>query len=76
MNLTEEQREKVILALQGILGILILALSVKNSAAVRTKEMERAMKRNARREERLARKGYRYREKLLKKQYQRKLAKK
>lgn len=76
MKLTKEQKEKMVLAVQGILGVLILALSVKNSARVRTKEMEHVMKRNAKREERLARKAYRYREKLLKKQYQQKLAEK
>ena len=52
---------------------MILALSVKNSAKVRTKEMERIMKNNAKREERLAKKNYHYKEKLLKKQYQQKL---
>ncbi|HIQ94950.1 MAG TPA: hypothetical protein IAB26_00115 [Candidatus Limivivens merdigallinarum] len=76
MNLTDEQREKLIWAIQGILGVMILALSVKNSAKVRTKEMERIMKNNAKREERLAKKNYHYKEKLLKKQYQQKLAKK
>lgn len=76
MNLTDEQREKLILAIQGILGVMILALSVKNSTKIRTKEMERIMKNNAKREERLAKKNYHYKEKLLKKQYQQKLRKK
>ncbi len=74
MNLSKEQEEKLVLILQGFLGVLIFALSIRNSASVRTKEMKKAMAKNARQEGRLAKREYRWKRKLMNQKYRRKLA--
>lgn len=74
MKLSKEQEEKLVLMIQGVLGILIFVLSIRNSATIRTKEMKKIMARNARQEGRLAKREYRWKRKLMNQKYRRKLA--
>lgn len=76
MNLSKEQEERLVLAIQGGLGILILLLSVRNSAKVKSKEMEKIIKQNIKQAAKLSKEEYKWEQKLLKHQYRQKLAKK
>lgn len=74
MKLSKEQEERLVLGIQAALGILILGLSVRNSARIKTKEMEKIIARRVKQDSRLAKQEYRWKKKLLSAQYKQKIA--
>ena len=73
LQFTKEQKERLITGIQAGLGILILALSVKNGAQMKSKEMSRLISRRAKADGKLAKQEYKWKKKLLAKQYKQKL---
>lgn len=74
MNLSKEHKERLISGIQAGLGLLILALSVKNGARMKSKEMGKLISRRAKAEGKLAKQEYKWKKKLLAKQYKQKIA--
>lgn len=74
MNLSKEQEERLVLGIQAALGILVLALSVRNSAKIKTKEMEKIIARRVKQDGKLAKQEYKWKKKLLAEQYKQKIA--
>ena len=45
MNLTKDQKEKLVMAVQAVLGALFIGLSIKNSAKTQSDQMKRSWQR-------------------------------
>ena len=43
MKLNEEMEEKLVLVIQAVLGVLIIALSVRNSARMQSDKMKKVL---------------------------------
>lgn len=75
MKLTPAQREKVISAIQAVLGVVIIGLSVKESAKLQTAQAKKLAKQDARRQNKLQNMKFKQDKKLLQQKYQTKLKK-
>ena len=73
LQLSKEHKERLISGIQAGLGLLILALSVKNGAQMKSKEMRKLISRRAKAEGKLAKQEYKWKKKLLAKQYKKKI---
>lgn len=73
MKLSQEQQEKLTLAIQAALGVLVIGLSVRNTAKAQTSQAKKFARKNARQAAKLNRTEYRLRTKLLKQKYRTKL---
>lgn len=73
MNLNQEQQEKLTLAIQAAIGVLVIGLSVRNSAQIQTAEMKKLAKKDVKHQARLQKNEYAMKNKLLKQKYQAKL---
>lgn len=74
MNISKEQKERLVSGIQAALGILIVALSVKNGAQMKSKEMQKLISRRVKEEGKLAKREYKWKKKLLAKEYKQKIA--
>ena len=72
--MSKEQKERLISGIQAGLGILILVLSIKNGAELRSREMKKLISRRAKADGKLAKQEYKWKKKLLAKQYRQKIA--
>ncbi|EET58150.1 hypothetical protein BRYFOR_09899 [Marvinbryantia formatexigens DSM 14469] len=68
-NLNQEQREKLTLAIQAAVGILVIGLSIRNSARIQTAEMKKLAKKDAAQQARLQKNEYAMKQKLQKNEY-------
>lgn len=73
MNLTKKQEEKLVMGIQAGVGILIIALAVRNSAQIHGKAMKTVLNKEAKRTGKLKALEYRQQKKLLKRKYKKKL---
>lgn len=73
MKLTQQQCEKITLAVQAALGIFILGLSVKDSARVQTAQMKKLAQKDAKQQKKLQKSEYRLKQKLMKQKYRSKI---
>ncbi len=73
MNLNQEQQEKLTLAIQAAVGVLVIGLSIRNSARIQTSEMKRLAKKDAKQQARLQKNEYSMKNKLMKQKYRAKL---
>ncbi|MGN0355340.1 MAG: hypothetical protein ACI4EI_09745 [Muricoprocola sp.] len=69
MKLTNQQLDQITMGIQAALGILIIGLSVKNSAQIQTAQMKKQAKKAAKADVRLIQAEYKEKQKLLKKKY-------
>lgn len=74
MELTQKQREQLTLAIQGTLGIAIIALSVKNAAKTESAQARKLSRKNAKAIGKLQKQEYKMKTRLLKRKYSDKLA--
>lgn len=70
MKLTNQQLDQITLGIQAALGILIIGLSVKNSAQIQTAQMKKHAKKAAKADLKLIQEEYKEKRKLMKKNYQ------
>lgn len=73
MKLTQQQCDKITLGIQAVLGVLVIGLSVKNSAKVQTAQMKKLSKKDARQQSKLQKSEYRLKQKLMKQKYKNRL---
>lgn len=73
MKLTQQQCDKITMGIQAALGVLIIGLSVRNSAKVQTAQMKKLAKKDARQQEKLQKCQYKLQQKLMKQKYKNKL---
>lgn len=75
MNLSKENEEKVVLAIQAVLGIVIIILSVMNSAKTQSAQLKKVLDKDARNLGKLHKKEYLLQKKLTTKKYKAKIKK-
>lgn len=75
MKLTNDQRDKLTTAIQAVLGVVILGLSVKESAKVQTEQMKKLAKKDAKRQNKMQNTQFKLDKKLLKEKYHTKIQK-
>lgn len=73
MKFTQEQLEKLTLAIQAALGILIIGLSVRSSVKTQSAHAKKLAKKNARQEAKLNKAEYKMKTRLMKQKYRTKL---
>ena len=73
MKLNEEMEEKLVLIIQAVLGVLIIALSVRNSAKMQSDKMKKVLDTDAKQIGRLHKKEYKLQKKLMSRKYKNKL---
>lgn len=73
MNLSRNQQEKLTLAIQAAIGVLVIGLSVRNSAKVQTAEMKKLARKDAKQLARLQKNEYHMKNRLMKQKYRTKL---
>lgn len=73
MKLTQQQCEKITLAIQAALGVLIIGLSIKDSARVQTAQMKKMAQKDAKQQNKLQKSEYRLKQKLMKQRYRSKI---
>lgn len=71
MEITEENKERLVLLVQGGICLLILVLEVLKDLREQKKARKKAAKKNARLEEKLAKKEYKWKERLMNQKYKR-----
>ena len=76
MKLTKEMEEKLIMIIQAVIGIVIIGLSIKNSAKQQTGEMKKVLAKNAKQIGRMNKMEYKFQKKMMKQKYQKQLKKK
>lgn len=76
MKLKKEEEEKLVLVIQAVLGLLVIGLSVKNSAKLQSSQMKKVMAKNAKQLGKLQKTEYRLQKKVLKEKYRKKIKKK
>lgn len=69
MKLNEEMEEKLVLVIQAVLGVLIIALSVRNSARMQSDKMKKVLDADAKQIGRLHKKEYKLQKKLMSRKY-------
>lgn len=72
MKLNEEMEEKLVLVIQAVLGVLIIALSVRNSARMQSDKMKKVLDADAKQIGRLHKKEYKLQKKLMSRKYKNK----
>lgn len=72
MKLNEEMKEKLVLVIQAVLGVLIIALSVRNSARMQSDKMKKVLDADAKQIGRLHKKEYKLQKKLMSRKYKNK----
>lgn len=72
MKLNEEMEEKLVLVIQAVLGVLIIALSVRNSARMQSDKMKKVLDVDAKQIGRLHKKEYKLQKKLMSRKYKNK----
>ena len=72
MKLNEEMEEKLVLIIQAVLGVLINALSVRNSAKMQSDKMKKVLDADAKQIGRLHKKEYKLQKKLMSRKYKNK----
>ncbi|WP_394926068.1 hypothetical protein [uncultured Robinsoniella sp.] len=72
MKLNEEMEEKLVLIIQAVLGVLIIALSVRNSAKMQSDKMKKVLDADAKQIGRLHKKEYKLQKKLMSRKYKNK----
>lgn len=75
MKLTPTQQEKITSAIQAVLGVVIIGLSVRESAKLQTAQAEKLAKQDARRQNKLQNMKFKQDKKLLQQKYQTKIKK-
>ncbi|MDO4343626.1 MAG: hypothetical protein Q4C50_02365 [Eubacteriales bacterium] len=75
MNLSKQQQEKLTLAIQAVLGVVIIGLSARSTIRLQTSQTKRQAKKEAREISKLRRSEYRLKNKLMKQRYRSKLQK-
>lgn len=73
MNLTQDQQEKLTLAIQAAIGVLVIGLSVRNTARIQTAEMKKLARKDTKQQARMQKNEYAMKNKLLKQKYRAKL---
>ena len=73
MKLSQNQQEKITLAIQAVLGVLVIGLSVRNSVKVQTAQMKKLAKQDAKQIKKINKTESKMKNKLLKQQYKAKL---
>lgn len=76
MKIKKEDEEKLTLAIQGVIGILIIGLSIKNSVKTQSNQMRKTMAKNAKQMGKLHRLEYRLQKRALTESYSKKMGKK
>ena len=69
MNLTQDQQEKLTLAIQAAIGVLVIGLSVRNTARIQTAEMKKLARKDTKQQARMQKNEYAMKNKLLKQKY-------
>ena len=72
MNLTKDQKEKLVMAIQAVLGAVFIGLSLKNSAKPQTGQMKKVMAKNAKQAGKLYKLEYKLQKRELKRKYKHK----
>lgn len=72
MKLNEEMEEKLVLIIQAVLGVLIIVLSVRNSAKMQSDKMKKVLDADAKQIGRLHKKEYKLQKKLMSRKYKNK----
>ncbi|KLU70339.1 MAG: hypothetical protein RHS_3843 [Robinsoniella sp. RHS] len=72
MKLNEEMEEKLVLVIQAVLGVLIIALSVRNSTRMQSDKMKKVLDADAKQIGRLHKKEYKLQKKLMSRKYKNK----
>lgn len=75
MKLTTDQRDKITTAIQAVLGVIILGLSVKESTKLQTAQMKKLAKQDAKRQNKMQNAKFKQDKKLLKVKYKAKAQK-
>lgn len=76
MKVSEEQKETLILLIQGAVCLTFLASALIKDSKEQRKARKKVLAGNIRREEKLAKEEYKWKEKLMRQQYKQKLGKK
>ena len=75
MKLTPAQQEKITTAIQAVLGVVIIGLSVRERAKLQTAQARKLAKQDARRQNKLQNVKFKQDKKLLQQKYRTKLTK-
>lgn len=75
MNLTPTQRDKITTVIQAALGVVIIGLSVRESAKLQTAQMKKLAKQDAKRRNKMQNAQFKLDKKLLKEKYKAKVKK-
>lgn len=73
MKLTKKQLDQLTMGIQAVLGILVIGLSVRNSAKIQTAQMKKLARQDARQQSKLQKSQYKLQKKLLKEKFKQKL---
>lgn len=74
MKLTQNQQEKLTLAIQGFLGVIIIGMTAMNTAKAESVHAKKLSKKNAREIGKLQKQEYKLKARLMKQQYAGKIA--
>lgn len=69
MSLTKDQKEKLVMAVQAVLGALFIGLSIKNSAKTQSDQMKKVLAKNAKQAGKLYKLEYKLQKRELKRKY-------